>query len=270
MRVILADIDIDRCRIEAENLESIFGTGTKAEYLDLGDKRSIKGFTDVFLSSNDRLDILVNNAGVMNPPFLRTSQGHEPHWGINHLGHFSLTVLLLKALINTEGSRVVTQSSIVHDSADIDFTDIDSERRYRPWQAYKQSKLATLLFSSELQRRLDNHHLNDPISVACHPGLVNTPLYRNGRSLGLLLRPFMHSIGDGAAPCIIACTGNDVKGGDFYGPEGWRGFRGKPVKVEPLGRGADARLATRVWDLSKTMTGLDPDIVLSQQSKTNH
>ncbi len=260
----MADVDFVRCQSEANKLESSYGSGAKAMYLDLGDLRSIKEFTDSFLSANDRLDILVNNAGVMNPPFRITSDGHEPHWGINHLGHFSLTTLLLKALLHTEGSRVVTQSSIVHDTAEIDFVNIFTERHHNPWKAYKQSKLATLLFSLELQRRLDSHRLKDPISVACHPGLVYTPLYRNGRSLGLLLRPFMHSISEGAAPCLTACTGDEVRGGEFYGPDGWRGFRGKPDKVEPQGRGGDAALAVRVWELSKKMSGMDPDIILSQ------
>ncbi|MDD3398241.1 MAG: SDR family NAD(P)-dependent oxidoreductase [Candidatus Methanomethylophilaceae archaeon] len=266
MKVIMADLDIVKCQMEATELCSD-GLSVVASELDLADTVSIRTFVNWFLSEHDHLDLLLNNAGVMMPPFQRTAAGQEPHWAINHLGHFALTTELLGILESTPGSRVVTQSSIVHDTASIDFDDIEGRRRYCPWKAYKQSKLATLLFSLELQRRLSSMEISNPISVACHPGLVWTPLYRNSRAFGMMLRPFMHSIDLGIEPALLAAMGPQVSGGDFYGPKGWRGFKGPAGKVQPLGKGSDSELAAKVWELSKTMTGLDPDRAMYLISK---
>ena len=261
MTVVMADIEHDKCQKMAAELYS-HGCNVSASRIDLADPLSIQCFVKRFQNEFDCLHLLVNNAGVMMPAIAKTPNGQEPHWAINHLGHFSLTTRLLSTLASTPGSRVVTQSSIVHDSARIDFHGTDACISPKPWEAYKQSKLATLLFSLELQRRLSKYGIFNPISVACHPGLVWTPLYRNSRAFGMLLRPFMHRIDSGVEPAILAATDPQTKGGDFYGPIGWRGFKGPAGKVCPLGKGTDSVLASNVWSYSKNMTGLDPDIEL--------
>lgn len=264
-RVIMADVDIEGCRVEAERL-SDDGGETEALFLDLADLRSVEEFASRFESKEPVLHLLVNNAGVMCPPMGRTAQGYELQWGVNHLGHFALTGHLLSTLARTPDSRVVTQTSIVHDTADINLDNLDSRVDHDPWKAYKQSKLAVLLFSLELQRRLDHHLLDHPLSLACHPGLVDTGLYRNSRLMRLFLKPFMHGLDAGAAPAMVAATCQDIRGGDLIGPDGWRGFKGAPNKCEPLGRGGDLTLASKVWNISKKMTGIDMDSILEDIS----
>ncbi|MHC1680979.1 MAG: hypothetical protein AB9860_07040 [Methanomassiliicoccales archaeon] len=137
------------------------------------------------------------------------------------------------------------------------FKDINSDRSYSPWKAYKQSKLATLLFSRELDRRLSALGIDAPLSIASHPGLVNTHLYRNRERMRRWLRPFMHSLEDGAMPALRAALDPNAEGGQLFGPDGWMEFKGRAVLVRPHRRGRDLGLASRVWTLSEKMTGLD-------------
>jgi NAD(P)-dependent dehydrogenase (short-subunit alcohol dehydrogenase family) len=254
--VVLADIDINNANLVAGAIRSsVPGSSPKVLEVDLGDFRSIENFARSFRLEHNALHLLVNNAGIMTPPYEKTEQGHESQWGVNHLGHFVLTAYLFEMLTNTKGSRVITQSSIVHRGGNIDFNDINSERSYSPWKAYKQSKLAMLLFSQELQRKMDQLGIKSPMSVACHPGLVDTPLYRHGRAMRLGLKPFMHSINEGVKPALRAALDPEVRGGQFYGPDGWMEFKGRPVLVKPHKRGRDISLAKRVWELSENMTG---------------
>lgn len=269
IRVVMADVDIDSCRREAERLIAKGDRVVEAMYLDLADLESVRAFSELFLRDNKRLDLLLNNAGIMCPPLKRTSQGYESQFGVNHLGHFALTARLLPILASTPGSRVVVQTSIVHDTATIDFDDIDSGSSYSSWKAYKQSKLAMLLFALELQRRLSTLGIDDPISVACHPGLVDTALYRNSRFMRLFLMPFMHGREAGIAPALMAALDPDVKGGELYGPDGWRGFKGRAVRTPPLGQGNDVPLASRLWTVSKDMVAIDMDEVLCEIAHRN-
>ncbi len=268
--VVMADIDVDQAKVQANEIRSsVQGALLQVIEIDLGDLHSIKRFSDRFISERASLDLLINNAGIMTPPYGRTKQGHESQWGVNHLGHFALTGHLLSTLINTPGSRIITQSSIVHRGGTINFQDINSERAYGPWKAYKQSKLATLLFSRELQRRLDLKGIDAPKSVACHPGLVDTPLYRNGQMMRKGLKPFMHGIGPGVMPALRAALDPEVRGGDFYGPDGWMEFKGGAVLVEPHKRGRDMDLANRVWMMSEKMTGMDLTALLEGAAPRN-
>lgn len=255
--VLLADIDVNNAHLIAEDIRStVPGSSPKVFGVNLGDFRSIENFARSYRSEYDVLHLLVNNAGIMTPPYERTEQGYESQWGVNHIGHFVLTAHLLDMLTNTNGSRVITQSSIVHRGGNIDFNDINSERNYSPWKAYKQSKLAVLLFSLELQRKMDQLGIKSPISVACHPGLVDTPLYRHGMAMRLGLKPFMHDINEGAKPALRAALDPEVRGGQFYGPDGWMEFKGRPILVKPHKRGRDMDLAKRVWEISENMTGV--------------
>ena len=143
--------------------------------MDLSDLDSVRQAATEFLSTHDRLDVLINNAGLMATPEQRTAQGFEMQFGVNHLGHYVLTGLLLGVLRSTPGSRVVSISSQGHRPGKINFDDLNSEDSYSPWPAYFQSKLANLLFTRELQQRLVDANA-DVIAVADHPGGPSTNL----------------------------------------------------------------------------------------------
>ncbi len=148
-QVTIADIDVKGAILVADEIRnSVDNARPEVLEIDLGDLRSVERAATTFRSRHGSLDLLVNNAGLMTPPYLRTVQGYESQWGIDHLGHFALTAALLDPLLEQEGSRVVVQTSCVHKGGKISFGDINSERSYRPWKAYKQSKLATLLFAA--------------------------------------------------------------------------------------------------------------------------
>ncbi len=152
--------------------------------LDLADLASIREFSYDFSNRYHSLDILINNAGVMVPPYQQTKDGFELQFGSNHLGHFALTGLLLPLLKKTEESRVISLSSIAHRGGTIYFDNLDGSKGYKPMEFYRQSKLATLLFAKELDRRLKQHGITT-ISLACHPG-IQPPIYLNWAN-GMLL-----------------------------------------------------------------------------------
>lgn len=256
--VVLADINVKGAGSVAEKIrQSVSGTQITIHELDLADPVSIERFSSWFKAEHRTLDLLINNAGIMTPPYGRTVQGFESQWGVNHIGHFSLVYHLLPILSSTPGSRLVTQTSIVHRGGRIDLSDINSERSYSPWRAYKQSKLATLLFSRELDHRLRALEIKAPICLSSHPGLVNTDLYRNRESMRRWLRPFMHGLAEGAMPALRAALDPEAEGGQVYGPDGWLEFKGRAVLVRPHRLGNDLELASKVWELSESMSGLD-------------
>jgi len=256
--VVLADIDIGGARSIADKISSsVPNADLSAQELDLADPVSIERFASWYRGGHTSLDLLINNAGIMTPPYGKTVLGAESQFGVNHLGHFSLTYHLLPLLCATPGSRLVTQTSIVHRGGRINFQDINSERSYSPWRAYKQSKLATLLFSRELDRRLRALGIGAPLSIASHPGLVNTQLYRNRERMRRWLRPFMHGVDEGTMPALRAALDPMAKGGELYGTDGWMEFKGRAVLVHPHGKGKDPRSGARLWELSERMTGLD-------------
>ncbi len=233
--------------------------------LDLASLASVRAFADFFRSRFRTLDLLVLNAGVMAIPERRTADGFEMQLGTNHLGHFALGGLLLDALLATEGSRVVTVSSSAHRIGRIDFDDLHGERRYGPWRAYGQSKLANLLFTFELQRRLAKCRA-PTIAVAAHPGYAATQLQERGpreRKAALMTR--LITIGNrilaqsaamGALPTLYAATASDVRGGDYFGPDRWFELRGHPQRVGTTARARDEEVARRLWSLSEELTGV--------------
>ncbi|MFP5315569.1 MAG: oxidoreductase [Actinomycetes bacterium] len=226
--------------------------------LDLADLGSVRSFSREW---SGPLDILVNNAGVMATPLRRTADGFEQQFGINHLGHFALTGLLLDALRRSPGARVVTVSSLAHRRGRIDFDDLNAHSRYRPWRAYNQSKLANLLFTMELDRRV--RAAGWPlIAAAAHPGLSTTNLTAGMRGAAVLdlMGGFFRVMGqsdvDGAAPVLLAATGAQVHGGDYYGPNGPGETRGKPVLVAPAPSVLDEYVAAKLWSVSEELTGV--------------
>jgi NAD(P)-dependent dehydrogenase (short-subunit alcohol dehydrogenase family) len=234
--------------------------------LDLSSLASVRAAVDEFGAAYDRLDMLINNAGVMATPRSRTADGFEMQFGTNHLGHFALTGLLLATLVDTPGSRVVNVSSLAHRMGRIDFDDLQSDRRYRAWPAYGQSKLANLLFTFELQRRLAAAGVGT-LALAAHPGVSNTNL--TSSSGGLLnrvaewSRPLsrfvLQDAGSGALPTLRAAVDPDARGGEYYGPDGFMEYRGHPVKVDSTARAKDAGAARRLWDVSVELTGVGYD-----------
>jgi NAD(P)-dependent dehydrogenase (short-subunit alcohol dehydrogenase family) len=230
--------------------------------LDLSDLSSVRRCAEQ-LQSEDRIDVLINNAGVMVPPYELTADGFESQFGVNHLGPFALTGLLLDKLADTPDSRVVNTSSIAHNVGKLRFDDINAQRGYNASARYGMSKLANLLFSYELQRRLDAAKM--PIlSIACHPGIASTELSRYmPTALNVatkLVQPLLNTAAAGAWPTLCAATAQSVAGGDYYGPAKRFETAGPAVKVRSNRASRDTRAAERLWNLSIEMTGVDPGI----------
>ena len=211
--------------------------------------------------SNEPLHLLINNAGLMMPPRTLTEDGFELQFGVNHLGHFALTGLLIDQIKQRPGARIVTVASQTHRFGRIDYADLPAERRYRPSFRYCMSKLANLLFSFELQRRLQAAG-HPAISLACHPGAVDTDLLRGLpkalRALLPLVRPLFNSPAAGALPTLYAATHADAQGGDYYGPVRFLQLVHSAKRVTPALRANDLANAKRLWDLSAQLTGVNP------------
>src|SRR5437773_2792355 len=228
--------------------------------LELGDLDSVRAAAEI-AAKEPRIDALINNAGIMNPPLTRTKQGFESQFGVNHLGVFALTSLLLPKLAETPGSRVVVTSSIAHLKAKIDWDDLNAERSYSKRERYGASKLANALFFFELDRRL--RATRSPVTaVGAHPGVASTSLGRHmgpvqvvGPIVGLLF----NSAAKGAWPALLAATGR-VKPGGYYGPTGFGGIRGVAGEAKRAPQAEDPALAKRLWDVSIAMTGIDPGL----------
>lgn len=256
--VVLACRDEERGLAALRHARNATGGELELRLVDLADLSSVGAFAGAWTGP---LDLLVNNAGVMATPLKRTADGFEQQLGINHLGHFALTGLLLEALRRSASPRVVNVSSLAHKRARIDFTDLNAERKYRPWKAYGQSKLANLLFTLELDRRA--RAAGWPlIAAAAHPGLSTTNLTAGVRGaavldlLGGVFRLMGQSDADGAQPILLAATGDQVHGGDYYGPDGPGETRGNPVLVAPSPAALDEAVAARLWARSEDMTGV--------------
>ena len=238
------------------------GAAVEVGALDLADLDSVAAFAAFAATQSGRLDLLVNNAGLMAIDEARTAQGVEMQFGVNHLGHFALTARLLPLLLATPGARVATMSSMGHRAAR-GSADPHLEGRYDRWQAYFQSKLANLLFTAELQRRLAEAGAST-IAVAAHPGASNTDLGTEGSGLsniGLRLVPVIgQSAERGARPMLRALTDPAVRGGEYYGPR-FLAFGATPVRETPTRAARDAAAARRLWDLSVELSGLTPAFV---------
>jgi NAD(P)-dependent dehydrogenase (short-subunit alcohol dehydrogenase family) len=210
------------------------------------------------------LDLLINNAGVMALPKRElTADGFERQFGTNHLGHFALTGLLIPQLLAAPAPRVVTVASLAHRNGKIDFENLQSERNYKPWDAYGESKLANILFARELDRRARAAH-SDLISVAVHPGISRTSIIDNGpgqkglKSVALkVLAPLIMQPDDaGALPTLYAAISREVHGGEYIGPDGFKELKGSPVVVQPRPKALDEAVGERLWTVSEELTGV--------------
>jgi NAD(P)-dependent dehydrogenase (short-subunit alcohol dehydrogenase family) len=238
------------------------GAEVEVVALDLGDLASVRRAAAV-VAEEPRLDVLINNAGIMVPPYELTTDGFESQFGVNHLGPFALTGLLLDKLRAQAGSRIVSTSSIAHKRGKIHFDDINAEQGYEALVRYSQSKIANLYFAYELQRRLAAAG-DSTISVAAHPGIADTELWRYlPRVLKLffpLLRLLVNSGAQGAWPTLCAATMPGVRGGEYYGPSKLNQIAGPAVRVRSNPLSHDTAVAQKLWDLSIEMTGVDPGI----------
>ncbi|WP_380874932.1 dehydrogenase [Sphingomonas sp. DBB INV C78] len=244
----------------------------KASYrmLDLSQLQAVKDFAAAFVAEGKPLDILINNAGIQPISERRTSpDGFELTFAIGHLGHFTLTGLLLPLLTASPAPRVVTVSSMVHGRGTFNWNDLQIERGYRSQRAYNQTKLANLLFAREFQRRIDAAGGNIR-SIAVHPGVAQTAIGANRKQLGAfglgdhlvssilsVVMPFLgQPAAAGALPTMFAAAAPDAEGGGFYGPDGFGEMKGAPAPavIKPSGQDMDA--ARKLWDISEQLTGV--------------
>ena len=228
--------------------------------LDLASLASVREAAEEIGAAYGPVDLLINNAGVMMTPFRRTADGFELQLGVNHLGHFALTGLLLGRMLGREGSRVVTVSSNGHKSGRIDFDDLQSQRRYRRMAAYYQSKLANLMFTYELQRRLAAAQAQTQ-AFAAHPGKARTKLIRYlpawMRWEDLVIeQPLGQSAAMGALATLRAAADPAARGGEYYGPGGRGELRGYPRLVASSERAQDVAAQQRLWRESERLTGV--------------
>ncbi|MCB9665641.1 MAG: SDR family oxidoreductase [Alphaproteobacteria bacterium] len=239
--------------------------GLEVRALDLASLASVRAFADALAQAHPRVDLLVNNAGIMAIPRRETADGFEMQFGTNHLGHFALTVRLHGVLEAAPAARVVTVASMAHRGGRIRFDDLMHTRGYARWRVYAQSKLANLLFTLELDRRLRADGATTT-AYAAHPGWAATNLQRRGPQhdgSGLLERLsdvgnalFGQSAAEGALPQLFAATAPDVEPGAYYGPERMSGLWGAPRRELPRPQARDAQAAARLWAVSEELTGV--------------
>lgn len=231
--------------------------------LDLASLASVRTFANDFKADYNQLDILINNAGISTNNRQETTDGFEMHLGVNHLGHFALTGLLLELLLNTPQSRVVTTTSVLQTMGWINFEDLQLKRSFTRLFAYGQSKLANMLFALELDRRLRASGAST-LSLAAHPGYSNTQMTQGaGGTFGTFLEDMMlrfaneliaQSAAMGALPQLYAATAPDVKGGELYGPRFFT--HGYPMINPATVQAYDEQTAQRLWETSENLTGV--------------
>ncbi|MEO0375860.1 MAG: oxidoreductase [Cyanobacteria bacterium P01_A01_bin.17] len=262
MKVIMACRNLDKAE---QAKKSILAKVPDADLdiieLDLSKLSSVRMFADTYRQQFSHLDLLINNAGIMIPPYTKTEDGFESQMGVNHLGHFLLTALLLDLMPDTPEVRVVSLSSNAHKLGKINFDDLQSERNYSRFGAYAQSKLACLMFANELSRKLVTAD-RKTLSVCAHPGGSDTELSRHMSAgtvtllklsgLGLIT----HSPADAALPTLCAALATDVSGGDYFGPQGFLEMSGKPGKVAQSNSAQDQDVTQQLWETSKDLTGV--------------
>ena len=262
--VVLACRSAERGGTALAGIETVAPKRARLEMLDLSDLTSIHEFAARLKARCNKINILLNNAGVMAPSLRKTTvQGFELQFGVNFLGHFLLTALLLEPLMNTEAPRIIQVSSVAHRQGVMAWEDLQSARRYHAWNAYRQSKLAMLIFAQELGRQAEKGGWG-LLSLAAHPGIAATELVPNGPGRNSMIArlqkigaPFVQQSGDaGAWPLILAAVDPAAGQGGYFGPQGWFEFRGVPgtAKIEP--RAMDLVAARKLWETAEQLTGV--------------
>ena len=244
-----AGLDEVRRRVPGANVELMA--------LDLADLGSVRAFVAAFMGKHRALDILCNNASAIMVPLGKTRDGFETHFGTNHLGHFALTGLLLPALKAAPVARVVNTASLAHKlTPKLDLDDLLWERKkYDVMHAYGQSKLASLVYTFELARRLKAAG-SGIVATAAHPGYTATNLDLGNFFMRLSTRLFAQKPDMGALPALYAASADDVRSGEYYGPGGMKELGGHPARAEARSEARDPALGQRLWALSQDLTGV--------------
>lgn len=260
MKLILACRNMEKGdKALKEILSSCPGADIELEQLDLASQKSVKNFAERVIEKHKRLDLLVNNGGIMMGSHSLTEDGFEKIFGTNHLGHFTLTAMLIELLVATPGARIVTVSSIAHFRGRIKFEDINSLSGYSRAAAYRQSKLANLLFAYELDRRLKDKE-KETISVAVHPGITSTNIVKLPLAIDKLKEAVLMSTVKGALPTMMGATDPNLKGGEFIGPSGFKQTRGFPSILRSADHSYNRETWLRLWELSEGLTGIEFNI----------
>lgn len=254
---------------KADILAEILNAQLDVMELDVASLASVRAFAEAFKAKYDQLHILCNNAGVMAIPRRETEDGFEMQLGVNHLGHFALTGLLLEVIINTPNARIHNVTSSANWTGTINFDDLMLEEDYGRWVSYGQSKLANVFFTFELQKRLSAAGV-DTIANTSHPGLVMTNLQANSvEQSGTGIEAFLYRIVEpllaqdismGILPMLYGMTAEDAKGGVFYGPRTFR-LRGYPAEQKANDEAYDAAKLERFWEMSVELTGITYDML---------
>ncbi len=260
--VILACRNMDKANIALTRLkEEIPDASLEVLQLDLASLKSIRQFVDAFMTKYDRLDVLLNNAGIMFGSYKKTEDGFESTFGVDHLGHFALTGLLLDVLQKTPKSRVINVTSFAHTNGEMDFDDLMFEKGYEPGEAYPRAKLANILFTHELQRRFESAG-SDCLAVSTNPGFVRTGWIRHMRErnrlqaflVGIGLRILGQSVEMGALSLLRPAVDSNVKGGEYFSPNGR--FGGYPIPTESSKASYNKEDAKKLWVVSEKLTGV--------------
>ncbi|MFQ3308402.1 MAG: NAD(P)-dependent dehydrogenase (short-subunit alcohol dehydrogenase family) [Candidatus Nanohaloarchaea archaeon] len=267
-QVVMACRSIERGKNAKQDIEAEFeDADLQVKKMDLASLQSVRDFAEEFKANNEELDILCNNAGIMAIPREETEDGFEKQFGVNHLGHFALTAQLIPALEEANEARIVNQSSALHERGELNFDDLMHEESYEPMKVYGDSKLANVLFTYELDRKLSD---TDIEALACHPGYAATNLQSRGpEKEGSTLKKYMmkaankvlaQSAEKGTLPMLYAATSERAKSGDYIGPNGFKNMRGYPEKQESSEESYDEGTAEKLWRVSEELTGIDFEI----------
>ena len=261
-QVVLAVRNVDKGMVAADKIRlSVPHAQIAVQELDLGSLAAVRAASAELRAAYPRIDLLINNAAVAFPPKTTTPDGFELQFATNHLGHFVLTGLLLENMLDVDGARVVVVASLEHKlGGAIHFDDLQWERRYSSALAYAQSKLANLMFCYELHRRLSR--AGAPlIAVTAHPGYTKSDLFRNmWKPIQALMKVSDLFIGqdpaNGALPQLYAATMPDVRGGQYWGPDGFLEMAGRPTLVRSSKKSYDQPTQQRLWTVSEELTGV--------------
>jgi NAD(P)-dependent dehydrogenase (short-subunit alcohol dehydrogenase family) len=264
--VVMACRSMDRASDAQSSIEQeVSDASLVTMELDLADLVSIENFATTFKTDYTQLNILVNNAGVMMPPFSTTEDGFELQVGVSYFGHFALTGHLIDVIRSTPDSRVVTLSSLAAHMGTIDFGNLEGEKSYARWREYAQSKLAGLMFARELQRRLDRVD-EDTMSLAAHPGLSGTDLFRHLPVPMILQRLITQTPAQGALPILYAATSLEAEPGGYYGPGGLMEIYGAPAPAEIPTQAEETGTRGLLWQTAEERTDVH---VLSENTTSN-
>ena len=256
-QIIMPVRNLEKAKLVKEEILKIYPSAKiDIKNLDLSSLNSIKLLSDEISKSYEKLDILINNAGIMYCPYSKTQDGFEMQMGTNHLGPYALTAQLLPLLMKTSNSRIVNTASLAHLTGNIDFEDINWEKRkYKTMQAYADSKIANLYFHYELAKKLKGQE-NTPKVIAAHPGWTKTELDRHIGIVGIISSIIGQKPEMGILPTLRAATDPDALSGDYFGPDRFKEMRGNPIIVKSNEMSHNTQNAEKLWILSEKLTGV--------------